>query len=269
MTTRSDDPSRMDQAAAAETPGARDDTARVTKSKKGARSNAAAAPHVTQELPAVDLEPTPSAPGGEDDDGATREVTAVSSGALTLAPQQPSASATDMPALPRYGAAHASDASDDPDATMMRPQQRSAAPGLDQPLDEPMTEPVAPRQRFNTLAGAFNRSRAAASDPAAPAGRVPTPSEPVAPPPAQPMTKSSSTRWTRARTSGRWPINQQCSGHRSRFSKCSSCGPTSCRPMIRRRGRHAPGPVLSRQSLTPRITIGARACHHGHVHHSR
>ena len=187
MTTQADGSSRMDETAATEMPDAMTDAnaARGAKEKKGARGKSQAA-RVTQELPAIDLEPAqepaqqpPAAPEStaqpmaELDDGATREVPAVT----------PSGPLAAQPML----------ASDDPDATIVRPQPYAppAPPAPLAPIDQPMTEPVAPR-RYNTLASTFNRSRTAASDPAAPVNRgaeparaaSPTPPTPPAPMPA-------------------------------------------------------------------------------------
>ncbi|HEY7851129.1 MAG TPA: hypothetical protein VIC27_13750, partial [Ktedonobacterales bacterium] len=204
MTTPADGSGRLDEAATTKAPDAMNDAmndangssgshgvsssgssskTRVAKEKKAARSKAEAAP-VTARLPAVDLETQarpiarPTAPFDdsfdEPDEGATREVAAVSSGKL---PSQPSRPARPMleDSAPR---------ADDPDATIMRAQPRRDAPsldGLDGIDDQPMTEPAPPR-RYNTLAGAFNRSRASASDPLAPA---PAPSGPLTPPAPQ------------------------------------------------------------------------------------
>ena len=198
MTTQSDDSSRMDSSKdSAAAPDATGDAAheapRAAKGKKGARSHtaaaaqAAAAAHsaasqaaqppagapVTRELPAVVRTPTGQADADEledeVDEGATREVAAISPGSRAAPAADDWLSAE--PAATSAG-------SDDPDATVVRSQPADQASSLDQP----MTEPAAPRTRYNTLAGAFNRSRASASDPAAPTGRAPTSSEPLPPP---------------------------------------------------------------------------------------
>ncbi len=199
MTTQSDDSSRMDSAkdsSAAQAPDGAHEAPRTAKGKKGARSHtaaaaqAAAAAHsassqtaqapasapITQELPAAEWTPTGQADADEledeVDEGATREVPAISSGSLAT----PAAEAW-LSAEPAATSA-TSAGSDDPDATVVRSQPAA----LESSLDQPMTEPAPPRTRYNTLAGAFNRSRASASDPAAPTGRAPTPSEPLPPP---------------------------------------------------------------------------------------
>ncbi len=117
-------------------------------------------PRVTHELPAI----VQSAPtrrdtddDPDDDAGATREAPIVTAGSGALTPPAP-------PAAPApYSAA------DDPDATVLRAPQQSGASSAPaaSPLDVPMTEPAPARPRYNTLAGAFNRSRPLGSDPAA------------------------------------------------------------------------------------------------------
>ncbi|HET9109518.1 MAG TPA: hypothetical protein VFN78_01715 [Ktedonobacterales bacterium] len=214
MTTQSDDSIRMDTPAA-EIANAMDASARVTsKPAKTARSNTAAAAQaaedaytaarapVTRELPTAEAESSsdeaenltieragaPESDGIEEfDDGATREVAAVSpvdvtSSTRTGAPAFEFALAEDMPSArsePRFEQTDAP--GDDLDATVMRPMQRPQVSSLDQPMTEP-----APPRRYNTLAGAFNRSRASASDPSAAMARPSnpsTPSTPLTPPP--------------------------------------------------------------------------------------
>lgn len=176
MTTPTDGSDRMDQTAAAEpsdtTRQAR--TARGPKEKKSARSKTRAA-RVTAELPAVEpqSEPTTSIPSlplaradaflrddDPDDEGATREVAAVA--------------APDDSAPLGAGA--------DPDATILRPSTRADVAyedAYDDTEEETPSAPPPPR-RFNTLAGAFNRSRTANSGPLTP----PNGSTPPPPPPA-------------------------------------------------------------------------------------
>lgn len=216
MTTQSDDSSRMDTPAA-EISDAMNDSARVTsKPTRTARSHTAAAAQaaedaymaatasrapVTRELPTAEAEPSsaeaensastdaPASDGVEEfDDGATREVAAVSptdvaSTTRTGAPAFEFALAEDMPSArsePRFEQTDAS--GDDLDATVMRPLQRPQVSSLDQPMTEP-----APPRRYNTLAGAFNRSRASASDPSATTARPSNPSTPSALPTPTPQ----------------------------------------------------------------------------------
>src|SRR6185437_7579116 len=179
MTTQSDDSSRMKSSkdsTAAQAPDGAHDAPRATKGKKGARSHTAAAAQaaatahsatsqtaqtpmgapITQELPAAEWPSAGQADELEDevDEGNTREVAAISSGDLAT----PVAEAW-LSAEPAATSA-TSAASDDPDATVVRAQPTAVGSSLDQP----MTEPAPPRPRYNTLAGAFNRSRASASE---------------------------------------------------------------------------------------------------------
>lgn len=162
MTTPTDGSNRTDQAAMSEPSDATVQTSatRAPKEKKSARARTHAA-RVTTELPAVEPEPavsTPSLPlaradaflrdDDPDDEGATREVGAVS----------------------------APDAHDDPDATILRPAPLADVAGATDEEDEPDALP--PPRRFNTLAGAFNRSRNGNSVPLAPSGGNPTPPPP-------------------------------------------------------------------------------------------
>ena len=191
MTTQADGSSRTDQTAATEAPDATKTAkaAKAAKAGRGAREkNVArddvAVARVTQQLPAIELEQAEEAdeaaqapaPVDELDEGATREVSAVVSGPLASPP------------------AALFTTSDDPDATVLRSQPYPENPGLDQP----MTEPAAPR-RYNTLASTFNRSRASSSDPAAPVNSASS-SDPAAPvnsasssDPAAPVNSASSS----------------------------------------------------------------------------
>ncbi|HEX8733298.1 MAG TPA: hypothetical protein VF725_14715 [Ktedonobacterales bacterium] len=162
MTTPADGSNRMDQAA---TSGPSDATAqtrtvREPKEKKSARARTQAA-RVTTELHAVEPEPTNSTPSlplaradaflrddDPDDEGATREVGAVSA--------------------PR--------AHDDPDATILRPSPLADVADVADAADETHEQDTPPPpRRFNTLAGAFNRSRTGNSGPLAPSSGNPTP----------------------------------------------------------------------------------------------
>jgi hypothetical protein len=213
MTTQSDDSSRMKSSkdsSAAQAPDGAHNAPRATKGKKGARSHTAAAAQaaatahsatsqtaqtpvgapITQELPAAEWPSAGQADAREDevdevDEGATREVPAISSGSRAT----PAAEAW-LSAEPAATSA-TSAGSDDPDATVVRSQPAAVGSSLDQPI----TEPAPPRTRYNTLAGAFNRSRASASDPAAPTSHAQMPSEPLPPPawtpPPPPMAQSA------------------------------------------------------------------------------
>lgn len=153
MTTPADGFSRTDDTATADTPDATTTarTAREPKEKKSARAKTQSA-RVTRELPAITLEPaadtqepTPTAVhadafllDGDVDEGATREI----------------------PTVGPAGAPAGFGANDDPDATVMRP-----SPAADVADDSAPQRSPATSRRFNTLAGAFNRSRASSSGP--------------------------------------------------------------------------------------------------------
>lgn len=196
MTTKADDSSRMDQTATSETTDAMTDAqaTRGARDKRAPRGKAPEKPQaarVTQQLPAIALGPGDESRAKQEpdvfvsgaarqpeeaevDDGATREVAAIPSGAFATPPEFAT-----PPDYGRFAPTTAPEAeSDDPDATIMRAQPRPDTSILDQPMTEPA------RPRYHTLASTFNRSRASASssDPAAPMAQTPPPSEPITPP---------------------------------------------------------------------------------------
>lgn len=174
MTTPADGSGRTDDAATMEKPDATTTakTAREPKEKKSARSKAQPA-RITRELPAITLEPatdTSASPtpapvhadafllDGDIDEGATRE----------------------MPAMTNAEATASLGASDDPDATLMRPPLAADVADDGAPQPGPTTS-----RRFNTLAEAFNRSRSSSSG-SGPFDRSATPADPITTPPATP-----------------------------------------------------------------------------------
>jgi hypothetical protein len=154
------------------------ETTRVTKGKKGAKSHTAAAAQAAANAHAAGANHPQAAP-------VTREL--ADSGARAYA--APYDDDLDEGATRESLAVAPLAQSDDPDATIMRSQPRpvvsdvaqSANSGDMADVDEPMTEPAPPRPRYNTLAGAFNRPRASASDPGSPSGRLSAPQTPSAP----------------------------------------------------------------------------------------
>lgn len=180
----------------------------------------AEASRITRELPAIAIEraesapATPAAQGDLDDDevdeGATREAPAVS------APPRPQPQPQPHP-QPQPQPQPLANEGGDPDATILRAaphpplssllseSAESALAGLDvwatgvedgasPQVDDSQATPPTSRPRYNTLAGAFNRSRSAASDPAAPTSpstrRGAGASDPVAPRAPQPSQPS-------------------------------------------------------------------------------